>query len=343
MERTYDYPAKNGVRDLWMAFLPPHIPNIAGCTGLYLPAPENLEGPGYAAKGFNPAMLIGAEHHPDRAAEVRVAAPGIQLVTGPIRAAVDHAIKSGLPRLTFANLDFEGSYNTYLEDLLSVFRAFPADPAGYLAVTSYAARDDEAIIQGVVNISKFYAGLGYDMSRFFRETGMMMERYKAMNRVLETESRVPDHMHLSRELGFLWWLAVGMIVTAYRDDGYGTRDEAFLSTIEGHLREISSRVLDLGRGTEFCLVPMPELAPLLQKKRCELWPKHLTHIAYHSHGRMKQAMRTWFVEVERIRDAAEMPTAQEVLEQVWQLARRTPLTYIDESGSRITIERGGRP
>lgn len=330
MERSHNYPPKNRGRDEWMSFLPSSFMIPSETSGLYLPGVENLELPGYLKKGCRPELLIGAEHDEERFPLVQANARGIRL-TRTIREAVEFIEGERLPLLTFANLDFDGSYDTFIPSLLSLFRVFPNHRGGFFAVTSYAARDAQALRQGACNVSKFYSGL-VDRLTFHTEFGRMLERHEALR--LGLGARMEPHTHLARELGFLWWMTLAMGVTVRDERGGGQYDRKFMNSVTKVLRRITKLVEGVTQNAaDLHFVREPELYELLQGRRSHLWPTDFRHLAYYTACR--QPMRTWMLRIIPVTDVADTapPTVQEVLAQMWELAARAPLRYIDESGN----------
>lgn len=338
--RTYDYPTKNEVRGQWMRFLAnAHLDRTSRRSGLYLPGPENLELPGYLQLGFSPSNLYGAEHDEKALEIVQRAAQGVNIIPGSVQDTVGDMIAREVTPLTFACLDFEGSYHTFLHDLLSVFRIFPALPSGCLAVTSYAARDDDTVEQGMVNFSKFWSGMTeHDVSMFYQQSGLMLSRYSALQRHLA--SRAPAMGNVSRELGFLWWIVIAMSFTRYDKNGYGSLDKEAMAQVDPILKRITQRATEERNASAFSYVTERELGKALAKRKCELWPRSLVHIVHGTNSR--QPMRTWFLDICRIPHARDRYSAQEVLRQTWQLAARAPLMFVDRAGTKLTIEESGR-
>lgn len=328
-ERSFYYPAKNSIRDLWFDFVG-QVKNPRRSSGLYLPAVENLELPGYQRLGFVPDNLIGCEHDPEIVPEIRRNAQGIRIIPGSISEGVKTIKQSGLPRLAFANLDFDGIYDTYVEEILSLFNVFPVSPAGYLAVTSYSARDDVCISQGAVNMCKFYAALG-DQVRFLSDIGVITDRWRGGKRLLG--SKVPDHYYVSRELGLLWWLFMVMTLVSYNGKGYGTIDRGMLKRMEGRLEKLSAQAAAVSKGKGMAFVTDDGLYDLLTSRSVQLWPTDFHHFIYYS--QMSQPMRTWFFRICVLKGSQR--TAQELLMQIWQLALRAPLVYIDDLGKSVTF------
>lgn len=334
-ERTHDYGAKNVVRAEWMRFLPAPFSNPETVHGLYLAGHENLELEHYLRMGIAPDNLVIPEHDTRLLPLVRRRSGGVRVVHGRVIDAVQAIVSERRPRLLFANLDFDGSFGTYRDDLLSVFTVFPTEEEGYLGVTSYCARDDETIGQGIVDLSKFYSGLG-DREMYLRDIGSMIARHRHL-RHYQSEMTSPDHAHIARTMSFLWWVAVGMGLVDSGQNGYGTFDRAYLDgPVNAVLARIDARARELSdRPSDFHLVYEAELASVLATRNSALWPTDFRHIAYQTQG--SQPMRTWFLRIEPVLDAAARPTLQDVLRQLWKLAVRAPLEFIDEGGTLISI------
>lgn len=333
-ERTYDYPSKNAVREAWMDFLPDFHGTHA--HGLYLPGPENLELPGYLKKGCLSQHLVGCEHNKAAAFRLARRPTPTRLVGGNIRDGVELIESIGWPRLTFANLDFDGMYDTYVEEIMSLFRVFPAATDGYLAITSYGARDDECLEQGAVNISKFHVASGH--GGFLPEVGALCDQWMVVKRLVRSD--IPCQHYVSREIGLLWWLALLMSAVGYQDDtAYGAIDTAFVGRIQEALEVLTSKVKILGRATHFLLLDEPQITAWFAQQPAMLWPTDLRHFLYHSQG--NQPMHTWFLRI-CCMEPPHLPTAQEVVRQVWQLAMRAPVVYVDETGNILTSGGGKR-
>lgn len=325
-ERTFGYPANDYQREEFARF----IPSGPG-AGLYLPGPENLELPLFLGRGYRSVDLMGAEHNDDAYPEVLRNAQGVRVIRGSVRQAVETIEREQLPPLRFASLDFDGSHDTDTTDLLAVARVFPADPDGYLRVTSYAARDQDAVRQGVIAGSKFYSALG-DLDRFQRGFDRMLRRYTHLRKHLP-HAVAPDQAHLCRELGFLWSMVLFMGFTRF-DGPYGTLDAASLEAVNAVLVGISDRVMAQKRGTQFVRVRDAKLRNILSGRHCQMWPTDFRHYAYQS--RMGQPMRRWFFRICPMR-GTDLPTVLEVIEQVWELAVRAPLIFVDPHGDPITF------
>jgi len=327
-DRTYDYPSKNTVRGEWYNFLSAMEIDALSVHGLYLPGWENNEIDGYCRLGYKPEQLIGCEHDPSMFPNVVRNAAGIRLHSGNISDAVSRIKAERLPMLAFANLDFDGIYDTYVEEILSLFNVFPTSKGGALAITSYSARDDDCLSQGSVNVSKFYAALGEEV-HFLSDMGLMVDRWRDGKRLLA--SRVPDHCYLSRELGLLWWLVIVMMVVSYGKGGYGTIDRPFLKRIGACLDRLTKNVARTAKGKGIAFVSDDELCRLLSRRRVALWPTEFRHFIHYS--QRSQPMRTWFFRLTPALHPA--PTAQELVVQMWQLALRASLVYVDDRGSLV--------
>lgn len=331
--RNYDYPAKNMIRDAWMRFLPAHFQDT-NAHGLYLPGIQNLELSTYLHKRMVPARLIGIENDPDRIEDVRKNAKAIHLLHGNVRDAVRVIEEGRLPRLRFANLDFEGLYHRLISEILSLFRVFPSEKGGYLCVTSFSSRDEETLHQGMIHTSKFYSGRR-QRGEFLMDYGRMVTRYAVLDRTRSRPHRTPDYSHLTRELGFLWWMTLVMGVMEYDVEGYGVLNEAYLAKIDMILERISERVGALSEGVlDFHLVNDLELADIMAHRTCFLSPSRFQHYIY-SNGH-QSPMHVWMLKIDFVK-SGKKPTHQEVLERVWQFATHTPLVSVDKNGDAKTL------
>jgi hypothetical protein len=337
MERSYDYPAKNTVREEWMRFLPSDLshPND---YGLYLPGSENLELDGYLRRGMLITRLLGAEHDSSVMPQVIANSGGIRLIRGSLLDAIHHCEWYDLPRLRFANLDFDGNQHTFLEEILALARIFPSVRGSYLGVTSYAARDRGALVQGVVNACKFYSGLPAS-SAFSQQYGRMLRRYEHLLRLIPN-SEASAHAHVQRELGLLWWI---VLMLAVIDPLEGSRqsvfDQRFIDQLDEMLGELSHQVeteLADGNGTErVVFLANRGLRDVLAARRVSWWVNDLRRLAYWSLNR--QPMRTWYFRIVPLAPR-QQETAQSLLEQLWTLASRAPLVYVDSDGEQVVIQ-----
>jgi len=302
---------------------------------LYLPASENLEFSGYVEKGVQPNLMIGAEHDENEYPTVFENSNGIHLVQGSVCQAVDYLIKHRLPRLVSANIDLDGNYNTFAHDIVSIFRVLPNPDhgCGYLAVTSYAARD-HGLAQGVLNVSKFCSGLEISDLEFSRGWRSMIDYYAVLGRHLPGYD-AREYTHLAREFGLLWWLVVGMAsVNIPNSYTYAEANQLFVKgEISQVLSQITRQALDLDRGTEFYKLRDRRLTLLLGKRHTQLWPTEMCRIMYYTLNH--QPMQTWFFKIWEV--DKETKTVRQLLRQMWELAVRTPLTFVSDTGIPITI------
>lgn len=335
LERSYDYPAKNAVRRAWMQFLPLSFQSSSYVRGLYLPGNANLELSGYLEKGVQAHQLIGAEHNEDVYERIKAQASGIHLVQGSIQEAVRQIKEREWNPLTFANFDFDGSCHTFVEDVLSVFSVFPLNDPAYLSVSSYSARDDEAVLQGIVNTSKFYSTFE-STAQFWASYGRMMDRNTALRRQLPGSS-VEDHVHLSRELGFLWWMALVMGSIDRCENAVWTVNESYTQSFNDILQDITRRAMErIGDQGEFRVLSDPRLGQQLRNRVCSLWPDRFEHYVWFTAQR--QPMRTWMIRIQPLGQEEPRPTHFEVVEQLWNMATRTPLVYLNHSGTKISFD-----
>lgn len=316
-----------------MRFLPMHFQDPQA-YGLYLPGIQNLELQSYRRKRMSEQRLIGIENDPERIDAVRENAGRINLLHGNVPDAVQFIQESDLPRLRFANLDFEGLYNRLIGEILSLFRVFPSEKGGYLCVTSFSSRDEETLLQGMIHTSKFYSGRRL-RGEFLVDYSRMVNRYASLGRNRSHPLRTPDYSHLTRELGFLWWMTLVMGVMQYEEGGYGFVDETYLKKIDVILEKIRERASALAEGKlDFHLVHESELADVMSQQRCCLYPSKFQHYIYYNGHQLP--MHVWMLKIDFVKEG-KRPTHQEVLERVWELATRTPLVSVDKNGDAITL------
>lgn len=333
---SHDNPSKNRVRGAWMDFLPASF-DISGHQpiGLYLPGCENLELPGYLAKGLAPRQLVGVERDLERLPGVVRSSGGIRVVAGTPLDAVNILVRERSARLAFANVDLEGNYDACVNQILALFRMMPFDddrPAD-LAVTSYAARV-HGLHGGLVNASKFASGID-DVDQVSTQIGTMQQRYDVVTSMLATRNGVKRFSHLWRELGFLWWVVIGMGLADTAADGYGSLDLGYLrDELSPALKRVEQALQAGGRGTDVRLVRERALADRLERRTVTLWPTAFRHILYYSP--QHQPMQTWFLKFWRITHA-DGRTMRDLLRQVWDLAVRAPLTFVSAEGVDVTI------
>ncbi|NBS41326.1 hypothetical protein EBS80_01550 [bacterium] len=331
---SHDNPPKNRVRNAWMDFLPASfdLPTNQP-VGLYMPGVENLELPGYLAKGLVPRQLIGVERELDRLRGVVRSAAGIRVIAGTPLDAVNILARERIGRLSFAWADLEGSYDNHVNQILALFRVMPPDderPA-CLAVTSYAARA-YGLRTGLANASKFASGID-DVDQVATQIETMQQRYDVVAAMLSTRNGVKRFSHLWRELGYLWWTVIGMGLIKPREEGPGTLDLAYLhDELSPALKQIESRLKD-GTG-EGNLVRDRALADRLERRTVRLWPTAFRHILYYSP--QHQPMQTWFLKFWKVEHADGL-TMRDLLRQVWDLAVRAPLTFVSKEGMDVTI------
>ncbi|MCX6714277.1 MAG: hypothetical protein NTX72_00490 [Candidatus Uhrbacteria bacterium] len=330
MDVTYNYPAKNTVRSAWMEFLPDTF--VQSDSGLYLPGHENLELAAYLEKGLVPKQMVGVEQDPLLIDHVRENAQGTLIVHGNVTSAVQYIEQTQTTNLRFANLDLSNSYRDSIEQILSLFRVFPSSQGGYLAVTSYSARDNETLTEGVINTSKFFSVVK-SQEQFFGPYGQMLNRYRAMHGTWN-RSEKNKHTHLTRTLGFLWW--IGLVLGSVRKARTGRYviDELYLSQIKSEIDAISEEARLLVEGDRnFHLVRNKSLGKLFAKRRSELVPTRLQQFIHLS--RRSQPMQTWMLHIAPM-TGAQKPTHQEVIGDLWQLMTHGTLVMVDESGTRVT-------
>ncbi|OGL99352.1 hypothetical protein A2304_00035 [Candidatus Uhrbacteria bacterium RIFOXYB2_FULL_57_15] len=330
---SHDNPPKNKVRDAWMDFLPASFEIDRAPVGLYLPGAENLELDHYARKGIAPRQLIGCERDVAILPEVVRNARGIRVIAGAPAAAAPILMRERIAPIRFANLDFEGGYETHVRDILAALRltAPCCDDSSDLAVTSYAARG-HSLRDGSLHASKFRSTLD-DHEMVYTQLRMMERRYEIAATMLANPYARP-YSHLRRELGFMWWMVMGLGLMDIGRHGYGAFDTKFLSArISPGIDAIELRLNGNGHGEGLRLVREPMLAMAMEERTTILWPTAFRHILYYSPS--GQPMQAWFLKYWRIEGGRY--SLRDLCRQVWDLAVRTPLTFISADGMDVTI------
>lgn len=337
MPRSYNYPAHNALREAWMRYLPPTL-SQKNDHAFYLAGHENLELPGYLAKGLTSDRLHTAEHDEALQPLVEASSGGIQVVRGNVKDAIGEMVDSGVKTLRSVWLDFNGSPHSYVEELLALARLMPAKDGSSLGITSYAARDHGALIQGTVNAAKFYSGLP-NTGRFITQYGRMMRQYEHTLRFLRAKKSTPL-AHFQREMGLLWWL---VLMFGAIDHGRANTWRINLEFVQNAdevlqaiTQEVERRLGTRSSETDLVFVLDTRLRDLLARRKVKAWITHLERYAFWSANR--QPMRTWFAKIQPWPSNRPLPTMQELLEQVWTLAINSPLVYIDEDGMSVTIQ-----
>jgi hypothetical protein len=332
--RSHNNPSKNRVREAWMEWLPASYDTCRSPVGLYLQGRENLELSGYRAKNLMPRQLVGCENNMGELPAVVRSAHGVRVIAGSPSEAVAILMRERVDPLLFANLDFEGAYETYAPDILATLRLLvPTDenePTD-LAVTSFAGRA-HALKLGSLHASKFHSTLG-DHEIVHTQLAMMERRYGIVASML-ADPYAERFGHLRRELGFLWWVVMGLGLMGVGRRRYGEYDTGFLrASVNPALRSIEARLSDGSQRNGLRLVREPALAEALERQVTRLWPTAFKHILYYSP--LHQPMQTWFIKIWRMDEGAY--TVRDLVRQVWDLAVRTPLTFISSDGMEVVI------
>lgn len=332
--RSHDNPPKNWVRGAWMDFLPASFDTARSVVGLYLPGPENLELAHYLNKGVAPRQLVGCERNLRVLPDVLRNARGVRIVAGTLSDAVEILMREEVRPIHFANLDFDGGYETHVADIFATLRLLvpgvgtPVD----LALTSYAARA-HSLRSGSLHASKFHSTLS-DHELVHTQLGAMERRYKVAARTLSS-SYAESFGHLRRELGFMWWLVMGLGLMDVAPSGYGEFNARFLRQ---HLSPCIQRIeVELTRSPsvngQIQLVREPSLKSAMEERVVRLWPSAFRHILYYSPR--NQPMQTWFLKVWYVEE--DRFTLRDLCRQVWDLVARTPLTLVSSDGTVVTI------
>lgn len=331
---SHDNPTKNRVRDAWMDFLPAFFEHGCGPVGLYLPGSENLELSGYQSKGITPGRLVGCERDADLLPAVVRNARGVRIIAGTPTDAFQILSGERVLSLRFANLDFEGGYETHVRDVMSALRLLvpPPEEASDLAVTSHAARQ-HSLRDGSLNASKFLSALD-DHELVYTQLRLMERRYAIASGFLAHACARP-FAHLRRELGFLWWLVIGLGLIDADGVGHGSFDLPFLrARISPPILSILDRLREAADDGGLHLVRDRLLSEALAGRTVRLWPTAFRHTLYYSP--QGQPMQTWFVKFWRVDDRRF--TMRDLCRQVWDLAARTPLTFVSSDGMDVHID-----
>ncbi|NQV88988.1 MAG: hypothetical protein HQ488_01560 [Parcubacteria group bacterium] len=337
VERSYDYPAHNALRDAWVAYQP-RAPILEEDRMLYLAGIEHLELPGYLRQGYIPGQLLTCEHDRRRFPQVLANGRGVTVVDGNVIDAVRFIKEQSWPRLRGAWLDLDGNCHTYTEELMALASVLPGPRGSTLGVTSYAARDGEALVQGTVNASKFFSGLA-SMSQFTTQFGGQLRQYELLLAHIRN-GEATALAHFQREMGLLWWLVLMFgSVDLHEGEKYYQVNEEFIAQSQAILAALTAQVtetLDKGdSATRWVMELNTDLRDMLMRRRVSVWITHLERYAFWSANR--QPMRTWFAKVLPWNESGRGPTMQDLLTQVWNLSCRSPLIYIDEQGGTVTM------
>lgn len=332
--RSHDNPPKNWVRGAWMDFLPASFDMTHSVVGVYLPGPENLELSPYLAKGIMPRQLVGCERNLEVLPLVLRNAHGVRIVAGTVSDAVEILMREGGQPIRFANLDFDGGYETHVADIFATLRLLipGVDTPVDLAVTSYAARI-HSLLNGSLHASKFHSTLS-NHELMYTQLGLMERRYEMAARTLSS-SFAESFGHLRRELGFLWWLVMGFGLMDIAPTGYGEFDAGFLrQRVSPCIRVIEAKLKRADHiNGRIQLVREPSLQGVMEERVVRFWPTAFRHILYYSTH--NQPMQTWFLKIWRLEE--DRFTLRDLCRQVWDLAARTPLTLVSSQGMWATI------
>ncbi len=332
METRYDYPARQALRGAWMDLLPRTID--PDDRFLYLAGPGNRELPLYLQRGLCRSQLLTCEDDASRFHEVAHHADGVLVVPGNILRAIKFITVDGWPRLRGAWLDFDGNYHTFIEELTAIAAVLPSPRGAVLGVTSFCARDGEALVQGAVNANKFLSGL--DSPELFQDgLRTILNQNEELMRLIPEGYSTPD-THAQRELGLLWWIVLMFGLVDLPDKGrYYQFDASFLRRIDQLTSPLKDKVLTAmalrGPDDPLPLERHEDLHRLLSLRKVSIQVTHVARYAFWSQER--QPMRTWFIKVQPWPQDLPAPSMQQLLTRVFNLAHRSPLIYIDEHGA----------
>ena len=155
-----------------------------------------------------------------------------------------------------------------------------------------------------------------------------------MNSELKSRS-TEDYAHLSRELGFLWWMVLVSGLMEYEPSGRVHVNDTYLATLHPILSRMNAHAEHLSEeALDFHLIGEKELALRMRERRCTLVPCAFQHYVYYNTS--QKPMQVWMLKFE-LHHGNKRPTHQEVLERVWRFVTNAPLVYVDKTGSAISI------
>jgi hypothetical protein len=325
--QNYDYPSKNWVRSWLFATIDRLVPpkTKESRQALYLPSLQNLEGPYFEERGI---ITYPVERREDVIA--KMATLRKRVFHGTVTEwTTSHANHSG-PRLHIANLDYEGQLNTFATELIGLFRIFPSRQGGVLSLTTFANMDPESVESGIVHANAFDSILG----------GQVRQELHTLHRQLEpylegrAHSDAIAHAQFSRDFGVLWRVLMGLALWDSPTEGPGSLRETLyreLTILIGGMHKEVERIQRIGENNTFSFVHEAHLHHLLNTVSTPLFPLCLERVLYRSVGNNR--MSTWIIYLGRLH--TEMPLTK-VVEQLWQLYRHSPLTFVSPSGSLHT-------
>ncbi|GEM_PF-4713270 len=343
MGRRYDNPAKNRVRAEFFGTIDEHLPLIREGLGeespcaLYLPGEHNFEGPLYAQRQIT---AWGAEREP--AALRRMGDPTFsahpierRLVhEGDISSYIQFHAREGRPRLSFANLDFEGTLEGNAREILDTFSVFPACTGGVLGVTTFCSHDPLGIEDGVLHFNALNNALGGAVMPHLDAAEMQWRHYDQTC----ADGRSTEQWQISRDMGLLWRLTLGMGLVEHPEEGAGEMIEKLQRSMRAPMLDMearAARIRAVSPATTFYRVSSPELSAIFQRTHAWLFPLTLKRFVYGSpKSGGSHRMSTWMIFFQRL------PAPQlwvDATDQLWQLYRSSNLIAVKPDGETIPI------
>lgn len=330
MSTPYSSPAKRQVRAMYFAGLERMLPLLgsAPVNGVYLPGVHNWEGPGYARLGLKPfAVERNARRYARIVDPAQSAHPlkEVDLFQGSLLAFMEEQALAGGPRLSFANCDFEGRVHAIADELMATFSLFPGPDAGYMAITTFAARDDRTIIDGVLHLNYLNAALAGEA---FEDLGAVTDQWAAYVRAHGRQSRYFNQV--ARDFGLLWRLVLGMGLVEMPTEGPG-------ALISGRHRAVAeacrimymraSEIRSFGSQPFLYRIEDPGLGVRFSRYTVSIIPLTLQRIVYRSvAGRNR--MCTWLIGFHR---TAPVLWSNAVA-SLWHMYCMSTLLYVDDLG-----------
>lgn len=320
--QNYDNPAKNWVRSWYFAAIDRLFSGTHGRGehAVYFPGVQNLEEPLYVSRGIKTYKVERHEKLIEKMSQRE------QVFHGTLATWIDQHAAGGRPRLSIVNADFEGQVDTCADEIIRIFRIFPARAGGLLCVTTFANMDPESVESGVV------FGNAFDAILQGRVRPGLTALYDQMQPYLENTSR-PDalrHAQFCRDFGVLWRVLMGLTLftSPEQDSGELAIDvHEDLTRVLGAMHQTAGRIQALCKQKSFSFFHEPRLKPIMDEHTTVIFPLTIERVLYRSANNNR--MTTWLIFFGRLRGA--VPLTQ-VADQLWQLYAQSPLTVVTKSG-----------
>lgn len=331
MSTQYNSSAKRQVREMYFAGLERILPLLgsAPLNGVYFPGVNNWEGPRYAQLGLAP---FAVERDAQRYARIIDPADSAnpmssqQLFHGSLLEFMECRAKAGGPRLAFANCDFEGRVHAIADELMAVFTLFPGSQAGYMAITTFAARDDRTIVEGVLHLNYLNAVLE---GAAFDNLGPVMDQWASYVHAHGRQSRYFNQV--ARDFGLLWRLVLGIGLVEMPARGPGGLIDRRHHAVAQACRQMytrASQVRSFGEKPFLYRISDPGLLTEFSRYTTEVVPLTMQRIVYRSVAG-KNRMCTWLVSFHR----SSPVLWREAVERLWHLYCMSTLFYVDANGT----------